>query len=198
MKNMREILANCIREDVNGYVIEALVSEFPTMQDLMNASGDELKSIKGIGVVKAKQLKAILEFVRKAHAPDINKVIIRSPKDVYDLVRGDMEFLQVEHFDVIGLSTKSHVVFRENISIGTLNSSLAHPREIYKGLIKRSCCSCILVHNHPSGDPLPSQEDIALTKQLVKAGEILQIAVLDHVIVGGNGAYTSLKEMGYC
>jgi len=195
---MREILANCIREDVNGYVIEALVSEFPTMQDLMNASGDELKSIKGIGVVKAKQLKAILEFVRKAHAPDINKVIIRSPKDVYDLVRGDMEFLQVEHFDVIGLSTKSHVVFRENISIGTLNSSLAHPREIYKGLIKRSCCSCILVHNHPSGDPLPSQEDIALTKQLVKAGEILQIAVLDHVIVGGNGAYTSLKEMGYC
>jgi len=112
-------------------------------------------------------------------------------------VRGEMEFLQVEHFDVIGLSTKSHVVFRENISIGSLNASLVHPRETFKGLIKRSCASCVLVHNHPSSDTKPSNEDIVLTKNLVECGKLLGIEVIDHIIVGAaGGGYVSFKEMG--
>ena len=198
MENMRELLAGCLRERANGYVVDALIDTYPNISELMNASEDEICLIRGIGVVKAKQLKAILEFVRKVNAPDENKrIIIKSSKDVFDLVRADMEFLQVEHFDVIGLSTKNHIVFRKNISIGSLNASLVHPRETFKGLIKRSCASCILVHNHPSSDTTPSNEDITLTNNLVECGKVLGIQVLDHIIVGATGGgYVSFKEKG--
>lgn len=196
MEEMRNLLAGCLRESANGYVVDALIESYPNISELMNASEKEISSIKGIGVVKAKQLKSILEFARKMHAPNLNKrVIIKSPKDVFDLVRTNMEFLQVEHFDVIGLSTKNHVVFRENISIGSLNASIVHPRETFRGLIRRACASCILVHNHPSSDPLPSEEDIRLTNTLVECGDLLGITVLDHIIVGAaGGGYISLKE----
>lgn len=199
MENMRYLLAGCLRESANGYVVDALIETYPNISGLMSASEDEISLIKGIGVIKAKQLRSILEFVRKVNSPADNKrVIIRSPKDVFDLVRADMEFLQVEHFDVIGLSTKNHVISRENISIGSLNASIVHPRETFKGLIRRSCAACILVHNHPSGDTVPSEEDILLTKQLVECGKIIGIEVLDHIIVGADGGgYVSFKEQGY-
>ena len=199
MEKMRELLAGCLRESATGYVVDALIENYPNITELMNAREEEISSIKGIGLVKAKQLRSILEFVRKVHTPDANKrVIIRSPKDVFDMVRGDMEFLEVEHFDVIGLTTKNHVVFRENISIGSLNASLVHPRETFKGLIRRSCASCILVHNHPSGETSPSNEDITLTNNLVECGKVLGIEVVDHIIVGGSGGgYISFKEKGF-
>jgi DNA repair protein RadC len=198
MEGMRTLLADCLRESANGYVVDALLENYPNVSELMNASEKEITSIKGIGVVKAKQLTAILEFARKVYMPDKNKrIFIKSPKAVYDLVRADMEFLQVEHFDVIGLSTKNHVLFKENISIGSLNASIVHPREAFKGLIRRSCAACIFVHNHPSSDPLPSDEDLLLTKKLVECGKIIGIEVLDHVIVGATGGgYISLKEQG--
>ena len=198
MKNMRELLAGCLRESAHGYVVDALIENYPSVSELMNAREDEISIIKGIGVVKAKQLKSILEFARRVHAPDGNKrIIIRSPKDVYELVRADMEFLQVEHFDVIGLSTKNHVIFKENISIGSLNASLVHPRETFKVLIRRSCASCILVHNHPTADTTPSSEDISLTNNLVECGKMLGIEVIDHIIVGAvGGGYISFKEKG--
>lgn len=198
VEEMRSLLAGCLRESAKGYVVNALIENYPNINELMNASEKEISSIKGIGAVKAKQLKSILEFVRKVHAPDTSKrIVIRNPRDVFDLVRADMEFLQVEHFDVIGLSTKNHVIFRENISIGSLNASIAHPREVFKRLIKCSCAACILVHNHPSGDTTPSDEDILLTKQLVKCGKVIGIEVLDHIIVGADGGgYVSLKEQG--
>ena len=198
MEGMRTLLADCLRESANGYVVDALIENYPNVSELMNASEKEISSIKGIGLVKAKQLSAILEFARKVYTPDKNKrIIVRSPKDVFDLVRADMEFLQVEHFDVIGLSTKNHVLFKENISIGSLNASIVHPREAFKGLIRRSCAACILVHNHPSSDPLPSDEDILLTKKLVECGKLIGIEVLDHIIVGAEGGgYVSLKEQG--
>lgn len=196
MEEMRNLLAGCLRESPNGYVVDALIENYPNVSELMNASEKEIRSIKGIGIVKAKQLRAILEFARKVYAPDVSKrIIVRTPKDVFDLVRADMQFLQVEHFDVIGLSTKNHVVFRENISIGSLNASIVHPREAFKRLIKRSCAACILVHNHPSGDTRPSQEDIDITRRLVAAGKLLDIAILDHVIIG-KGQFESLKERG--
>ena len=196
MEKMRDLLAGCLRESANGYVVDTLIENYPNIGELMNATEKEISSIKGIGIVKAKQLKSILEFVRKVNTPDASKrIIIRSPKDVYELVRADMEFLEVEHFDVIGLSTKNHVIFKENISIGSLNASIVHPREAFKGLIRRSCAACILVHNHPSSDPSPSNEDILLTKKLVECGSIIGIEVLDHVIVGAaGGGYVSLKE----
>ncbi len=199
MEKMRELLAGCLRESATGYVVDALIENYPNITELMNAHEEEISSIKGIGVVKAKQLRSILEFVRKVHTPNVNKrVMIRSPKDVFDMVRGDMEFLEVEHFDVIGLTTKNHVVFRKNISIGSLNASLVHPRETFKGLIRRSCASCILVHNHPSGETSPSNEDITLTNNLVECGKVLGIEVVDHIIVGGSGGgYISFKEKGF-
>ena len=198
MEGMRNLLAGCLRESANGYVVDALIENYPNISELMSADEKEISSIKGIGVIKAKQLSAILEFARKVYSPDKNKrIIVRSPKDVYDLVRADMEFLQVEHFDVIGLSTKNHVVFKENISIGSLNASIVHPREAFKGLIRRSCAACILVHNYPSSDASPSEEDILLTKKLVECGKLIGIEVLDHVIVGADGGgYVSLKEQG--
>lgn len=198
MEGMRNLLAGCLRESANGYVVDALIENYPNISELMNADEKEISSIKGIGIVKAKQLSAILEFARKVYTPDKNKrIIVRSPKDVYELVRADMEFLQVEHFDVIGLSTKNHVIFKENISIGSLNASIVHPREAFKGLIRRSCAACILVHNHPSSDASPSYEDILLTKKLVECGSIIGIEVLDHIIVAADGGgYVSLKEQG--
>lgn len=198
MEGMRTLLADCLRESANGYVVDALIEKYPNVSELMNASEKEITSIKGIGLVKAKQLSAILEFARKVYTPDKNKrIFIKSPKDVFNLVRADMEFLQVEHFDVIGLSTKNHVLFKENISIGSLNASIVHPREAFKGLIRRSCAACIFVHNHPSSDPLPSNEDILLTKKLVECGKLIGIEVLDHIIVGATGGgYISLKEQG--
>ena len=198
MEGMRNLLAGCLRESANGYVVDALIENYPNVSELMNASEKEISSIKGIGLVKAKQLSAILEFARKVYTPDKNKrIIVRSPRDVFDFVRADMEFLQVEHFDVIGLSTKNHVLFKENISIGSLNASIVHPREAFKGLIRRSCAACILVHNHPSSDASPSDEDILLTKKLVECGKIIGIEVLDHIIVGSDGGgYVSLKEQG--
>ncbi|WIW71467.1 RadC family protein [Anaerosinus gibii] len=198
MEGMRTLLAGCLRESANGYVVDALIEKYPNVSELMNASEKEITSIKGIGLVKAKQLSAILEFARKVYTPDKNKrIFIKSPKDVFNLVRADMEFLQVEHFDVIGLSTKNHVLFKENISIGSLNASIVHPREAFKGLIRRSCAACIFVHNHPSSDPLPSDEDILLTKKLVECGKLIGIEVLDHIIVGATGGgYISLKEQG--
>ena len=196
MEGMRTLLADCLRESANGYVVDALLDKYPNISELMNADETEISSIKGIGIVKAKQLSAILEFARKVYTPDKNKrIIVRSPRDVFDFVRADMEFLQVEHFDVIGLSTKNHVVFKENISIGSLNASIVHPREAFKGLIRRSCAACILVHNHPSSDASPSDEDILLTKKLVECGKLIGIEVLDHIIVGADGGgYISLKE----
>lgn len=198
MENMRELLSKCLREDANGYVVQSLVTEFPTIQDLMNASEEEIRLLRGVGVVKAKQLHAILQFVRSVNSPVIDKrITIRSPRDVYDFMKGELEYLQVERFCILGLNTKNTVLFSETISTGSLNASIVHPRETFKTLIKRSCASCILVHNHPSSDTMPSNEDIVLTKKLVDCGKILDVNVLDHIIVGAaGGGYVSFKEKG--
>jgi len=198
LEGMRTLLADCLRESANGYVVDALLNKYPNVSELMNANEKEITSIKGIGVVKAKQLSAILEFARKIYTPDKNKrIFIKSPKDVYDLVRADMEFLQVEHFDVIGLSTKNHVIFKENISIGSLNASIVHPREAFKGLIRRSCAACIFVTTIQVQIRCRVMKIILLTKKLVECGKLIGIEVLDHVIVGATGGgYISLKEQG--
>ena len=107
----------------------------------------------------------------------------------------EMRYLEKEHFKTILLNIKNHVISIEDISIGSLNSSIVHPREVFKPAIRRSSASILLVHNHPSGDPTPSREDIEVTARLVEAGKILGINVLDHVIIGSN-AIISLKEKG--
>ena len=162
MEGMRNLLAGCLRESANGYVVDALIENYPNISELMNADEKEITSIKGIGVAKARQLSAILEFARKVYMPDKNKrIFIKRPKDVYDFVRADMEFLQVEHFDVIGLSTKNHVLFKENISIGSLNASIVHPREAFNFLkIQDHCKLKILLSLINSGFSIISHSEI--------------------------------------
>lgn len=196
MNSLKTILSACLREQENSYTINAILQEFPTLQELMNVTEEDLIAIKGIGVVKAKQLLAILSFFRYIQSnSNGDRPIVGSPCDVYELVRGELEYLFVERFVVLGLSTKNHVMVQHTVSVGSLNASIVHPRETFNMLIRRNCAAAILVHNHPSGDPTPSPEDIMLTKKLIEVGEIIGIPVLDHVIVG-QGRYVSLKEKG--
>ena len=120
---------------------------------------------------------------------------IRGPEDAFELVRNTLEDADRETFLVICLSTKNEPVALHTVSIGTLNSSVVHPREVFKAALMVNTSSLILAHNHPSGDPVPSREDIEITRRLVEAGNVLGIQILDHIIVG-NGRYRSLKDAG--
>lgn len=163
---------------------------------IADASIEELSKIKGIGLAKSVQIKAAVELGRRISSYTQRDIItINTPKDVKNLVMEEMRFLEKEHFRVILLNIKNQLISIEDISVGSLNSSIVHPREVFKPAIKRSSASMILVHNHPSGDPTPSVEDIDITKRLIEAGKILGIEVLDHVIIG-NGNYISIKEKG--
>ncbi len=121
---------------------------------------------------------------------------IRSPEDGANYVMNDMRFLSQEHFVCLYLNTKNQVLHKQTIFIGSLNASIVHPREVFKEAFRRSAASIICVHNHPSGDPTPSREDIEVTKRLVECGRIIGIDVLDHLIIGEK-KFISLKEKGY-
>ncbi|MCT4562811.1 MAG: DNA repair protein RadC [Maledivibacter sp.] len=161
---------------------------------LANCTVQELSEIKGIGKTKACQIIAAVELGNRLSRSLLEmKKTIKSPRDVTDMVINDMRFLEKEHFKVIFLNTKNEIIAYETISIGSLNASIVHPREVFNRAIKKSSASIILLHNHPSGNPEPSKEDINITKRLIKAGEIIGIDVLDHIIIG-DGNYFSLKE----
>lgn len=175
-----------------------LLAHFGGIRQLLEASVEEMSSIKGIGLAKASQVKAALELAnRLTKYTGAKKKSIKSPEDIAEILIGKMGHYDREHFVTVLLNTKNQIISIETASVGHLNASLVHPREIFKSAIKRSAASMILAHNHPSGDTAPSQEDVAVTKRLVKAGEILGIEVLDHIIVGDK-RYTSLKQEGYC
>lgn len=157
------------------------------LEYIYNASLEELSNLKGIGAAKAVKIKAAVEIGRRiASNFGVKKIVINSPKDVENLLKEEMRALEKEHFRVILLDTKNKVISVEEISIGTLDSSIVHPREVFKPAIKRSSSSIILVHNHPSGDPYPSKEDIVITKRLCEAGKLLGIYVVDHIIIGNS------------
>ena len=192
-EHLEAILADCLRERTDAYTARAILKEFPTVRDILNASEDELRLIKSIGPIRAKQLSAIVKFAKCAYGSDEDKVTIKSPEDTYDFMRGKLEHLEVEQFHVIGLNTKNAVVFEEIVSQGSINASIVTPRETFNLLIRRRCAGAIVAHNHPSGDCTPSKEDFDLTDALVNSGKIIGIPVLDHVIVG-QGKYYSFKE----
>lgn len=176
---------------------QRILQEAGSLRGLVGMSIDEMMETKGIGLAKALQLKAGIELGRRLAASSLQETVtIRSPQDVYSLLSEDLRYLQKEHFVCLFLNTKNHVLAQETLSIGTLNASLVHPREVFLAAIRRSSASIICVHNHPSGDPTPSPEDIQMTRRLVEAGQIIGIDVLDHVIIGDRG-YISLKEKGY-
>ncbi len=173
-----------------------LLSKFQGLRGLLDVSLEELTTVPGIGYAKACQVRAALELAKRVQAWRENAMpVIKCPGDVAGLLMAEMRFLDREHFRILCLDTKSNVLKIETVSVGSLNASIVHPREVFKSAIRRSAAAILLAHNHPSGDPTPSKEDIDVTRRLWEAGEILGIKVLDHVIMGDN-KYTSLKEKG--
>jgi len=153
----------------------------------------ELQEIKGIGPAKSMQIKALFEFNKRYSLAKRDGEPIKSAKDVFEYASQRLITNQQEHFMILLLDSKNRIVKDEVISIGTLNASIIHPREVFKSAIRESANSIILVHNHPSGDPEPSAEDEQITKKLFEAGELLNIKILDHVIVGKD-KFWSFKE----
>lgn len=161
---------------------------------LSDCSLEELCQIKGIGVGKACQILATIEIGKRiAKSKMINIGCIKSPSDVAEYVMEDLKSLTQEHFKTVFLNTKNEIIAYETISIGTLNASIVHPRDVFNQAIRKAAANVILVHNHPSGNPKPSVEDINITKRLAEAGDIVGIKVLDHIIVG-DGSFYSMKE----
>ncbi|MDI6601916.1 MAG: DNA repair protein RadC [Thermoanaerobacteraceae bacterium] len=192
-----ELLAIIIRTGIKGEsalaVAQNLISQ-DGLEALLDNSIEELAAFKGMGTSKAVLIKAAIELGKRLYSmPEKKKYIIKSPADVSAILMGEMRYLKKEYFKTILLDIKNNIIAIENISIGSLNSSLVHPREIFKSAIKKSSAAIIMVHNHPSGDPHPSNEDIEVTRRIVESGRILGIEVLDHVIIG-DGKYFSFKD----
>ncbi|MDB5053462.1 MAG: repair protein RadC [Bacilli bacterium] len=176
---------------------QKVLIESGSLRNLVDMSLDQLVQIKGIGSAKALQIQASIELGRRLARTSMNeKITIRSPQDVASYLMEDLRYLQKEHFVCLFLNTKNHVIAQETLSIGSLNASIVHPREVFRAAIKRSSAAIICVHNHPSGDPTPSPEDIQITARLVEAGQIIGIEVLDHIILGDQN-FISLKEKGF-
>ena len=163
---------------------------------LHDISLEQLQTIKGIGRVKAIQIKALMELSKRiASTFGTNRVVIRSAEDVCRMLMEEMRHKKKEVFKAVLLNTKNHVLKQVEISVGSLNASIVHPREVFSEAVKSGCSGILFVHNHPSGDPEPSAEDIDTTLRLVNAGGILGIKVLDHIIIG-DGRYVSFRDRG--
>jgi len=151
-------------------------------------------SIKGIGNKKADKLYVVKEVVRRIMEEKPSEApVIHGPEDVSAVFIPKLLHETKEHFMLALLNTKNLVIATPTVSIGSLSASVVHPREVFREAIKYPCAAIILVHNHPSGDPTPSREDISVTERLVKAGKIMDIPVLDHLIIGQH-TYVSMKE----
>ncbi|MCQ4088174.1 DNA repair protein RadC [Saccharibacillus sp. JS10] len=195
-----ELLAILLRTGTHSesaiMIAQRILGQSGGLRGLADYGIEELIEIKGIGPAKALQLKAAMELGRRIVASRLSEsVTIRSPKDAAELLTEQLRYLQKEHFVCLFLNTKNVVIAQETLSIGSLNASIVHPREVFRAAIKYSSASIVCAHNHPSGDPTPSPEDLAITKRLVEAGQIVGIDVLDHIVVG-DGRFISLKEQG--
>ncbi|MHA0857065.1 RadC family protein [Paenibacillus sp. CMAA1364] len=178
------------------HLAQRIMKQVGSIRNLVDLSISELTQIKGIGNAKAVQLKAAIELGQRLSRARMSDVVtIRSPRDAVDLLSEQLRYLQKEHFVCLFLNTKNHVIMQETLSMGSLNAAIVHPREVFRAAIKCSSASIVCAHNHPSGDPTPSPEDISLTSRLVEAGHIIGIEVLDHVVIG-DGNFVSLKEQG--
>lgn len=191
------LLRTGTRQESAIHVAQRILSEAGSLRSLVDLSIEELVQIKGVGPAKAVQLKAGIELGQRLSQSRLpSSPTIRSPRDAADLLMEQLRYLQKEHFVCLFLNTKNHVIAQETLSMGSLNAAIVHPREVFRAAIKCSSASLICAHNHPSGDPTPSPEDIKLTKRLLEAGEIVGIEVLDHVVIG-DGKFVSLKEQGF-
>lgn len=174
-----------------------VLMHFEGIKLLSDASIEEFTAIKGIGPAKGISMLAAIELGKRMSSyKSDERYIIRSPEDGADYIMEEMRSLMQEHFVVIFLNTKNQIIHSQTIFIGSLNASIVHPREVFREAVRRSAASIICAHNHPSGDPTPSQEDIHVTRRLVESGKMIGIELLDHLIIGDR-KFVSLKEKGY-
>ncbi len=169
--------------------------EYGGIKKIMEMSIDELASIKGIGEAKAIILVAAIELGKRALSNFSESKIITSPNDIFELLRHDMSYLKQEVLVAVYLDTKGHLIEKRDIFVGGLNQSFVHPREVFKYAAKCSAFQIVLAHNHPSGDPEPSFQDIEMTKRMVEAGNVMQIPILDHLIITKDKSVSILSRM---
>ena len=177
-----------------------LIKEYGSLGRLSRCSVKELRKIKGVGPAKAAQLAAAFGLGHRLARENFAGRRIEKPEEVYELLGEELRTLHKESLRVILLNTRYHCERVEEVSLGSLNESIAHPRDVFRPALIHSAYAVIVVHNHPSGDPSPSQADHSLTRRLREAAELLQIRLLDHIIIGapaeGRLPYFSFKEMG--
>jgi len=197
--SVQELLQLILGRGVAGESVaitaQKLLTHFGSLQKLSEASIEELSSIKGIGLAKASQIKAAFEIGRRlsTQVPSYKSKELTEPEKVYRLIKSKLKDYHKEHFYIIALNIRNYSI--AEISVGSLNASIVHPREVFAEAIKNRAASVIFVHNHPSGDPEPSEDDLEITKRLVEAGKILGIEVMDHIIVTKT-RFFSFKEKG--
>ena len=171
-----------------------LIKKFKGLNGVLEASKEELRQIKGIGPSNILGIKIFQELLKKSLKEKIpKKITLGSPKEVVDYLREKIGKEKKEYFLILSLDARSNLINIKTISIGSLDANIVHPREVFKKAIECSAASVILVHNHPSGDPEPSEDDLEITKRLTEAGKILGIIILDHIIVTKNG-FIDFKE----
>ena len=193
-----ELLAILLRVGVSGINViqlaQKLLIDHGGWAGLQRLSFEEMTKIHGLGEAKAAQVKAALEIGRRLLlAQSEARPQIGSPADVAALLMLEMSHLEQEHLRVVLLNTKNHVLKIETVYVGTINSSAVRIGEVFKAALKLNAAALIVVHNHPSGDPTPSPEDVAVTRQLIEAGKLLDVDVLDHLVIG-QACWVSLRE----
>lgn len=165
------------------------------LRNVAHMTLEEMQEVPGIGPKAALAIQAALELGRRVIVENFDSLQIRSPADVADLLMLEMSLFEQEHMRAVILDTKNNIIAIDEVYKGSLNTAVVRIGEVFRAAIRRNACSIIVVHNHPSGDPTPSPEDVRVTEMLVEAGKLLDIAVLDHVVIGRN-RYVSLKERG--
>lgn len=199
-----ELLAILLRTGVRGAnaveVARQLLERYGSLSGLSRCTVKEIVSIRGIGEAKAIQLVAAFGLGQRLASERLVRQKLDSPELIYDLMAAEMRALHKESLRVILLDTRYRLLRMEEISLGSVNESIAHPRDVFRPAVISSAYAVIVVHNHPSGDASPSQTDYSLTRRLAEAAELLQIKLLDHIIIGAPGdqkaGYFSFKEAG--
>jgi len=176
---------------------QRILRDHPSPDALWRVCAEDLVALPGVGPASAARLLAGLEMSRRATTwRGTSRTTVSTPEDVVELCWPQLRGADREHFWALALNTRNHLMRIVEVSVGSLNASIVHPRELFKDAVRVSAASLVVTHNHPSGDPTPSGADIQLTRRLVKAGDVLGIELLDHVVIGDGGEHSSMRELG--